>query len=65
MVAVAFLLHVLGLHRPVLVFVESFCRVKSLSLSGRLLYLLVDRFVVQWPQLAERYPRAEYLGKIC
>ena len=63
--AAAFLLHLLGVYRPVLIFVESFCRVKSLSLSGQLLYPIVDSFVVQWPQLAERYPRAEYLGKIC
>lgn len=41
------------LFRPCsLVFVESFCRVESVSLSGRLLYPVVDEFVVQWPQLA-------------
>jgi beta-1,4-N-acetylglucosaminyltransferase len=39
--------------------------VKGLSLSGRLLYPIADRFVVQWPQLAELHPRAEYLGRIC
>jgi len=32
-------------------FVESFCRVKSLSLTGRMLYLFVDRFFVQWTEL--------------
>jgi hypothetical protein len=36
------------------VFIESFCRVQSLSLSGLLLYPLVDEFVVQWPQLVAR-----------
>ena len=41
------------LFRPCsLVFVESFCRVESVSLSGRMLYPVVDEFVVQWPQLA-------------
>jgi hypothetical protein len=40
------------LFRPCsVVFIESFCRVQSLSLSGLLLYPLVDEFVVQWPQL--------------
>ncbi|KAF2100587.1 oligosaccharide biosynthesis protein Alg14 like protein [Rhizodiscina lignyota] len=33
------------------VYVESFARVNTLSLSGRLLLLLVDRFLVQWKQL--------------
>lgn len=46
-----------------LVFVESFCRVRSLSLSGRLMARLVDAFVVQWPELAEQ-TGATYVGKI-
>jgi beta-1,4-N-acetylglucosaminyltransferase len=61
----AFLLRLLGVYQPVLVFAESFCRVSSLSLSGKLLYPIVDKFVVQWPGLADRYSRAEYLGRIC
>ncbi|CBJ26373.1 beta(1,4)-N-acetylglucosaminyltransferase [Ectocarpus siliculosus] len=46
------------------VFCESFCRVKSLSLSGRIMYLLADRFVVHWPELLVKYPRAEYAGQL-
>ena len=49
-------------HRKKLVFVESFCRVKSLSLSGRLLYPLADEFIVSWEALTDRYSRAKYLG---
>jgi len=49
-------------HRKKLVFVESFCRVKSLSLSGRLLYPLADEFIVSWEALTHRYTRAKYLG---
>lgn len=41
------------------VFVESACRVATLSLSGRLVYPIVDRFVVHWPGLRERYPLVE------
>ena len=45
------------------IYVESFARVKTLSLSGRLLERVVDRFLVQWPQLAEGSGgRREYLG---
>lgn len=49
------------------VYVESWARVKRLSLSGRLLVWVVDRFLVQWPQLLEEGTgraagRGEYLG---
>ncbi|KAF9940147.1 putative ATP-dependent RNA helicase ddx28, partial [Modicella reniformis] len=44
---------------PDLVFVESFARVKTLSLAGKLLYPLSDVFLVQWPALADMYPRAQ------
>ena len=46
------------------VFIESWARVKTLSLSGRILRPLVDRFLVQWPQLADRSGNAEYVGAL-
>lgn len=52
------------LHQSKLVFVESFCRVKSLSMTGKLLYFLADRFLVQWPELDIMYRRAEYIGSL-
>ena len=53
--------------RTVLMFCESFCRVKSVSLTGRILYPFVDSFILQWPpseELRRRYPRARYLGSL-
>lgn len=47
-----------------LVYVESVTRTESLSLSGRMVYRLADRFFVQWPRVAERFRRAEYAGGI-
>ncbi|KAI8035048.1 hypothetical protein M5D96_012141 [Drosophila gunungcola] len=50
-----------------IVFVESFCRVETLSLSGRLLLPLADLFVVHWPALATRYAdkkNLRYYGRI-
>ncbi len=47
-----------------LVYVESVTRTESLSLSGRMVYPLADRFFVQWPEVAERFRRAEYAGGI-
>jgi len=51
--------------RAVLIFVESFCRVKTISLTGRLLYVPSDLFLLQWPRTGEielRYPKAKYIG---
>jgi len=44
------------------VYVESWARVKKLSLSGRLLCWVVDRVLVQWPQLDGAQGRGEYRG---
>ena len=46
------------------IFIESICRAKTLSLTGRLLYFFVDGFVVQWPELTDKYPNTAYLGSI-
>lgn len=49
-----------------ILFVESICRVKTLSLSGKILYHLkiADRMVVQWPELKTAYPEVELLERI-
>lgn len=41
------------------IFIESLCRVKTLSLSGKLVYPIVDSFVVHWPSLMEQYDMVE------
>lgn len=46
------------------IYVESLARVTDLSLTGRLSYRFAEEFLVQWPQLAERYPRARYVGRV-
>lgn len=47
------------------IFIESWARVKTLSLSGRLLKPFVNRFIVQWPQLARSEgSRVEYIGPL-
>lgn len=50
----AFALRFLGVRYSHTLFLESVCRVRSLSLTGALAYPFVDRFVVQWPQLCAR-----------
>jgi len=64
--ASAFLLKVLGLGWSSIFYIESIARVKKLSLSGLLLYKLrlADQFFVQWPQLQQKYSRAQYAGRL-
>ena len=45
-----------------IVYVESFARVTALSLSGKILLHLSDRFLVQWPELVRKYSKAEWVG---
>jgi beta-1,4-N-acetylglucosaminyltransferase len=45
-----------------IIYIESFARVETLSLTGKLLYPFVDRFLVQWPELSKKLGQAEYKG---
>lgn len=60
-----FLLNVLGITSTKIVFVESFCRVQALSLTGKLLLPIADKFIVQWPELVVHGSRMEYIGTLC
>ena len=59
-----FLSKVILFRSTTLVFVESICRVKTLSLSGKLVYYFSDFFIVQWPELVQLYPLATYIGRL-
>lgn len=54
----SFILGVLCFKRPVVVFVESFCRVENLSLTAKILRPFVDRLIVQWRPLYEKYRKS-------
>lgn len=45
-----------------LIFVETAAVVGKLSRTGALLYCIADLFIVQWPEIRDRYPRAVYGG---
>ena len=47
-----------------LIYIESFAKVTSPTLSGKLLYRFADQFYVQWEQMLQIYPRAIFLGGI-
>ena len=59
---IAFILKVVGLKHVSIVFIESLARVKHLSLTGKLLLPIADRFLVQWPYLKGSI--AEYHGRL-
>lgn len=44
------------------IYVESWARVKNLSLSGKILCWVADRVLVQWEQLEGVRGRGEFLG---
>ena len=46
------------------VYIGSMTFIHRLSLSGRLVYPVVDRFFVQWPDLVAAYPKAVYGGRV-
>lgn len=62
--AAGLLLGILGMKKVLIVYVESICRVQTLSLTGRILYPVSDYFFVQWPTLRDKYPKSIFLGRI-
>lgn len=46
------------------IYVESFSRVDSLSLTGRIMRHLTKHFFVQWPKLKYQYPDARFFGSL-
>ncbi|WP_274649399.1 PssD/Cps14F family polysaccharide biosynthesis glycosyltransferase [Paenibacillus humicola] len=52
------------LFRKKIMFIESFAKIKSPTLTGQLIYRISDKFYVQWEELLKFYPKAEYRGKI-
>ncbi|WWC71832.1 uncharacterized protein I206_105791 [Kwoniella pini CBS 10737] len=50
LVLISYIRRILGLEYTKIIYVESFARVKSLSLSGKLVKPFVDKFLIQWPE---------------
>ncbi len=46
------------------IYIESLAKVKSLSTTGKLVYLFANKFYVQWKGLEEKYKKAEYIGRL-
>lgn len=46
------------------IYIESYARIYDLSLTGKKLYKKVSLFIVQWPELLEKYPESKYFGTV-
>lgn len=47
-----------------IIYIESYARVYDLSVTGKKLYNSADLFLVQWPELVEKYPKAKYVDNV-
>lgn len=47
-----------------LIYIEVFDRVDKPTLTGRLVYPIVDEFIVQWEEQLKVYPKAKNFGSI-
>ena len=64
-VAVATLMaRIVGLSEGNVVFVESFCWVESLSLTGWILYPIADMFLVHWDELHTQFPISTFVPNV-
>lgn len=61
---IAFLMRCSFISDNTIIFLESICRVKSLSLTGKILQWFADEIMVQWPELLIKCKRAKYIGRV-
>lgn len=47
-----------------LIYIEVFDRIDKPTLTGKLVYPIVDKFIVQWDEMKKVYPKAVNLGSI-
>jgi UDP-N-acetylglucosamine:LPS N-acetylglucosamine transferase len=50
--------------RAKIIWIDSITNVERISLSGRMVRWIADLFLVQWPDLASRYKRVEFVGTV-
>lgn len=46
------------------IYIESFAKVTSPTITGKIIYKFADRFYIQWESLRKFYPDAIYIGGI-
>lgn len=46
------------------IYIEVFDRINHSTITGRMVYPVTDKFIVQWEEMKEVYPKAVNLGSI-
>ena len=62
-VAVPFF-YIAKLMRKKLIYIEVFDRIDKSTMTGKLVYPIADKFIVQWEEMKKVYPKAINLGSI-
>ena len=44
------------------IYIESFCKIESPTMSGKMIYPIADLFLVQWENMKRFYPKSIYKG---
>lgn len=52
------------LFKKKVIFIESFAKITSPTLTGKLIYKFADQFYIQWESMRKFYPNAIYKGGI-
>lgn len=47
-----------------IIYIESFANFETRTLTGKIVYRLVDKIYVQWETMLEKYPNAEFIGRV-
>ena len=47
-----------------IIYIETFANIKTKTVTGKLLYPIADKFIVQWESMLELYPKATFGGWI-
>ena len=50
--------------RSKIIWIDSIAQLDDLSMSGKLMLKYADVLITQWPEVAERYEKAEYVGEL-
>lgn len=47
-----------------IIYIESFAKTTTPTITGRIVYRFADEFFVQWPSMLGVYPKAKYRGSL-
>lgn len=56
--------YIAKIFRSKIVYIETLANIKTKTLSGKLIYPICDKFIVQWQSMEQLYPKAIYGGWI-